>query len=181
VKRILHRQFVIAPAIVVLIAAVLRVLYSSECEANNVSVPTDNELRQLFRSHRAAFERLAVMGMQDLGLVSILSNDALNEQPLMGGRQLLSPARCSEYKRLLTSIKRDLVMGIDAYKIQFSYAFGGAGLSVGPRRLKGIAYLPHGYEKIGSLVSNLDEVPAEGDIYLVPIAPKWYIIYVQLD
>jgi hypothetical protein len=47
--------------------------------------------------------------------------------------------------------------------------------------MKGIAYLPHGHERVGAIVPNLDKLPSEDGIYLVPIEPKWYIIYVQSD
>jgi hypothetical protein len=47
--------------------------------------------------------------------------------------------------------------------------------------MQGIAYLPHGYERVGTIVPNSDKVPPEDGIYLVPIEPKWYIIYLQLD
>ncbi len=47
--------------------------------------------------------------------------------------------------------------------------------------MKGIAYLPDGYERVGTMVPNLDKLPTADGIYLVSIEPKWYIIYVQLD
>ena len=121
------------------------------------------------------------MGMEDTGIVSLLSLEMLNERPLIGGRQALSSERRSEYVRLLTSIRADLVMGIDFYRITFSYSRGGSALSIGPGWTKGIAYLPHGYEKVGIVVSNLDHPPNGDHVYLVPIESKWYVIYVQSD
>jgi hypothetical protein len=147
-----------------------------QCE----SIPKDAELVALFRSHHDAFEKLGAMGTEDTGNVSYLSAKTLNERPLTDGRQNLSPERRSEYIRLITSIKPDLVMGIDAYQISFSYSVGGA-LSIGPRWMKGIAYLPHGYDRVGVVVTNLDKLPTQDDTYLVPIEPKWCIIYIQLD
>ena len=150
----------------------------SQCDSMNV--PTDAELVALFRSHHDAFEKLGAMGTEDTGNVSYLSAKTLNERPLTDGRQNLSLERRSEYIRLITSIKPDLVMGIDAYQISFSYSVGGA-LSIGPRWMKGIAYLPHGYDRVGVVVTNLDKLPTQDDTYLVPIEPKWYIIYVHLE
>jgi hypothetical protein len=87
--------------------------YLSRCDPAMANPPKDAELVASFRSHHDAFERLAAMGMEDTGIVSLLSPEMLNEQPLTGGRQALSPERRSEYVRLLTSIRPDLVMGID--------------------------------------------------------------------
>ena len=145
------------------------------------SMPKDAQLVELFRSRRDAFERLAVMGMEDSGIVSHVSVEALKKEPLTDGRQDLSPARRSEYVRLLSSIRTDLSMGSDAYGICFSYWGGGIGLSVGRSWEKGIAYLPHGYERVGTPVTSLDKVPTQDGMYVVPIEPKWYIYYSQLD
>ena len=153
----------------------------SRCEPVAASLPEDAELAASFRSHREAFERLAAMGMEDTGIVSLLSFDMLNERPLTDARQALSSERRSEYVRLLTSIRADLVMGIDFYRITFSYLRGGSALSIGPGWMKGIAYLPHGYERVGIVVSNLDHPPSGDDVYLVPLESKWYVIYVQSD
>jgi hypothetical protein len=153
----------------------------SWCDPVAANSPKDAELVASFRSHHDAFEKLAGMGMEDTGILSLLSFEMLNERPLTGGRQALSPERRSEYVRLLTSVRPDLVMGIDFYRISFSYSRGGSGLSIGPGWMKGIAYLPQGYERVGIVVPSLDKPPSEDGVYLVPIEPKWYIIYVQLD
>lgn len=153
----------------------------SRCDPIGLNMPKDAELVALFRSHRDAFEKLAAMGMEDSGIVSYLSSETLNEEPLTGGRQALSQSRRSEYARLLTSIRPDLIMGIDTYKISFSYSVGGIALSIGRSWMKGTAYLPYGHQKVGMLVDRLDKLPNEDGIYLVPIETKWYIIYVQLD
>jgi hypothetical protein len=145
------------------------------------TMPRDAELREIFRSHRDAFEKLAAMGIEDTGIVSLLSPEMLNERPLTDGRETLSPKRRSEYTRLLANIKPDLVMGIDVYRITFSYSRGGSALSIGPGWMKGIAYLPQGHERVGMLVTNLDKPPGQNDVYIVPIESKWYIIYVQFD
>jgi hypothetical protein len=144
-------------------------------------MPKDAELREIFQVHREAFEKLAAMGTVDTGVVSLLSPEMLDERPLTGGREVLTPERRSEYTRLLSSIKPDLVMGIDAYRITFSYSRGGSDLSIGPGWMKGIAYLPRGQERVGLVVNNLDKAPGQNDVYLVPIESKWYIIYSQFN
>jgi hypothetical protein len=146
-----------------------------------INMPKDSQLVELFRSHRDAFERLAVMGIEDAATVSHVSVEALKEEPLSQGLQALTPARRSEYVRLLSSIRTGLSMGSDAYGVCFSYWSGGTGLSVGRSWEKGIAYLPHGYERVGRLATSLDKPPTQDDIYVVPIEPKWYIYYSQLD
>jgi hypothetical protein len=150
-------------------------------QPQSASMPKDTELREIFQRHRDALEKLAAMGTRDTGIVSLLSPEMLGERPLTGGREALSPERRSEYTSLLTSIKPDLVMGIDFYRITFSYSRGGSDLSIGPGWMKGIAYLPQGHERVGIVVSNLDKPPGENDVYLVPIESKWYIIYSQFD
>src|SRR5206468_8166028 len=105
-------------------------------QSEPVDFPKDAELVTLFRSHHDGFERLATMGMEDTGVVSLLSSDMLKQRPLTGGRQELSPERRSEYIRLLNSISSDLVLGIDFYRITFSYSRGGSALSIGPGWMK---------------------------------------------
>jgi len=144
-------------------------------------MPKDPELVELFRSRRDAFERLAAMGGEDTNRTTYITIETLDEEPLTDGREALSPTRRSEYKQLITSIRPDLAVLIDWYRITFSYWQGGNGLSIGRTWLKGIAYLPRGYERVGTIVPNLESLPAADGIYLVPIEPKWYIIYVQLD
>jgi hypothetical protein len=84
-------------------------------------MPKDAELRELFRSHHDAFEKLASMGAEDTNTTAYLNLETLNEEPLTDGRQALSPARRSEYKQLIASIRPDLAVMIDWYRITFSY------------------------------------------------------------
>lgn len=160
---------------------ILAAFCSARSDPIALNVPKDAELITLFRSHRDAFERLASMGMEDKGVVSYLSNDTLTADPLTDGRNALSQTRRSEYVRLLSSIRPDLVIRIDGYSISFSYSAGGTGLSIGRSWMKGIAYLPYGHEKVGVTVSSLDNLPTEDGVYLVPIETKWYVSFVQLD
>jgi hypothetical protein len=146
------------------------------------SMPKDAELVALLRSHRDAFERLAVMGIEDAGRFSSISVEVLNKEPLTDGLQALNPERRGEYKRLLASIRSDLMMGIDGYtrSVSFSYWGGGTGLSIGRSWEKGIAYLSRP-DRVGRIVDGLNEPPSEDDVYLLPIEGQWYIYYSQLD
>jgi hypothetical protein len=152
-----------------------------QCDQGAVDMPKDAELTELFRSHRDAFEKLAAMGAEDTNTTTYLNLETLNEEALTDGRETLSPARRSEYKQLIASIRPDLAVWIDWYRITFSYWRGGDWLPIGLSWMKGIAYLPHGHERVGTIVPSLDKLPPADGIYLVPIEPKWYIIYVHLD
>jgi hypothetical protein len=169
----------------ILVALVTSIIFgtpcSLQCGQGAADMPKDTELTDLFRSHHDAFEKLAAMGAEDTNTTVYLTLETLNENPLTDGRQNLSPARRNEYKQLIASIRPDLQVGIDWYRITFFYWAGGDWLPIGRSWMKGIAYLPHGHERVGTIVSNLDKVPAADGIYLVPIKPKWYIIYFQLD
>jgi hypothetical protein len=124
-------------------------------------MPKDAELTELFRSHRDAFEKLAAIGVEDTNTTTYLNLETLNEEPLTDGRQALSPARRSEYRELIASIRPDLAVSIDWYRITFSYWRGGDWLPIGRTWMKRIAYLPHGYERVGTIVSNSDKVPQQ--------------------
>ncbi|HZS54928.1 MAG TPA: hypothetical protein VFA65_11025 [Bryobacteraceae bacterium] len=140
-------------------------------------MPKDAELVELFRSHRDAFEKLAAMGMEDAGTVSHLSIETLTKEPLTDGRQNLPVIRRDEYKRLLSSIRPNLSVGI-GNGVAFAYW---RTVSRGRSCEKGITYIANSPERVGIIVNNLDKQPLEDDVYLVPIEPKWYIIYSQLD
>src|SRR5260370_2993203 len=55
------------------------------------NMPQDAELAAVFRSHRDSFEKLAAMGMEDYGSVSLLSKDLLSQRPLTGCVEALTP------------------------------------------------------------------------------------------
>ena len=143
----------------------------------------DAELVALLRSHRDAFETLTTMAIEHARTFSFVSIENLDKGPLTDGLQSLNPERRGTYKRLLASIRSDLVMGIDGYtmSVSFSYWRGGIGLSIGRSWQKGIACLFHGPDRIGRIVNSLDKLPSEDDVYLVPIEGNWYIEYVKLD
>ncbi len=84
-------------------------------------MPKDAELVDVFRTHREAFERLAAMGVEDANTTTYISTEVLNEEPLTDGREMLSSTRRNEYKRLLASIRPDLAIWTDWYRITFSY------------------------------------------------------------
>jgi|HubBroStandDraft_4_1064222.scaffolds.fasta_scaffold21779_2 hypothetical protein len=136
--------------------------------------PGDQEILSLFQKHRDAFERLGAMAKEDANKVSYLSVNSLPSVRLNENRR-------DEYIRLLSGIRRDLVIRIDPSFISFSYWGGGVGLATGRSWMKGIAYLPDGYAKAGILVDALDKRPINDGIYLHPIVGKWYVAYIQSE
>jgi hypothetical protein len=141
-------------------------------------MPKDAELIELFRSHHDAFERQAAMETEDAGTISHLSIETLDKEPLADGQQNLPVMRRDEYKRLLNSIRPALSMGIGISGVSFSYW---RGVSSGRSCEKGITYISYSPDRVGRIVNNLDKRSAEDDVYLVPIEPKGYVAYVQLD
>jgi len=181
----LVRRMTLTRGFSILVALVTSIILvtpcSLQCGQGGVDMPKDAELTELFRSRRDAFEKLAAIGVEDTNTTSYLNLETLNEEPLTDGREALSPARCIEYEHLIARIRPDLAVWLDWYRITFSYWRGGDWLPIGRSWMKGIAYLPHGDERVGTIVPNLDKLPSTDGIYLVPIEPKWYIIYSQLD
>jgi hypothetical protein len=110
---------------------ILAVPCLSRCDPVAANPPKDAELVASFRSHHDAFEKLASMGAEDTNTTAYLNLETLNEEALTDGRQALSPARRSEYKQLIASIRPDLAVMIDWYKITFSYWRGGDWLPIG--------------------------------------------------
>ncbi|MEO6874306.1 MAG: hypothetical protein ABI222_05745 [Opitutaceae bacterium] len=157
-----------------ILVVVLAALYLWSCNPFKLGAPSDQELVALFRDHREAFDRLRTMGIEDAQAISYVSEDSLKQSSL-------TQARRDEYTRLLSGIRRDLVMGVDANAVSFSYWGGGVGLAIARSWKKGIAYLPNGPKKVGVIVSSLDKLPANDGVYLVPVEGNWYLIYVQID
>jgi hypothetical protein len=157
-----------------ILVVVLAALYLWICNPFKLGAPNDQKLVALFRDHREAFDRLRTMGLEDAQAISYVSENSLKQSGL-------TQARRDEYIRLLSGIRGDLVMGVDANAVSFSYWGGGVGLAIARSWKKGITFLPNGPKKVGVIVSSLDRLPANDGVYLVPIEGNWYLIYVQLD
>jgi hypothetical protein len=170
-----------ATAFILTASALFGCASPAKCDDTVRDTPKDAELATLFRSHREAFERLATMGMEDRNATTYISIETLNQDPLTGGRETLSADRRNEYKRLLASIRPDIVMRMDFFSVSFSYWSGGAGVSIGKSWTKGLAYVPHGLGNLGRIVAGLDRPPTEDGVYFVPVEANWYIVYVQRD
>jgi hypothetical protein len=138
-------------------------------------LPKDSELVALFRANREAFERLRTMAMEDSGSVFYLSEDTLKQSPL-------SEARRDEYARLMAFYPK-LTLGLGSHQVTFGFARGGVGLAIGQSWIKGITYLPDGYEKGCVMTKSLDDLGmrVSDGVYLVPIERNWYLIYSKLD
>jgi hypothetical protein len=147
-----------------------------------LGLPKDGDLIALFRANHQGFDRLRTMATEDAGAVAIISKGNIR-------RTKLSESRREEYLHWL-AISRNMTIGIGPlipdgnittgaiqYEVNFIFARGGLLLSIGPAWMKGIVYLPDGYEKFGTTVTNLDKAPAKNGTYLVPIERNWYVIY----
>lgn len=135
--------------------------------------PKDRELIKVFQDHRAAFEQLQQMAVED----SIWD---LNEAHLDAR---LDDKRKQEYKRLLSEIRLGLGAGRD-YDEKTRFIFAAGGLSaIGPEWVKGIEYIPGSTAHVGDVVENLDQ-PASlawGGMYLRQIEPKWFVFFQKTD
>jgi hypothetical protein len=132
-----------------------------------LSVPKDQTLIALFRSHRHVFQEIAELAVVDA--------------PRHSDLESLTPERRSEYLRLLHQIPWRIKVGFTENRVTFSCARGGILLAIGPGWSKGIAYLPWGPAREGELVSSTDKDPGRDGIYLVPIEQKWYLLYQRFD
>jgi hypothetical protein len=138
-----------------------------------LKAPKDRALITVFQDHRAAFEQLRQMAVED----SIWD---LNEAHLDAR---LDDKRKREYKRLLSEIRPGLGAGRDYDgKTRFIFAVGGLS-AIGPEWVKGIEYVPGSTDRVGPVLENLDQ-PASlawGGVYLRQIEPKWFVFFQKTD
>ena len=171
---LLSRKRTIPIGVLLAVPVILIGLYLWFYNPFALGCPSDSELNSLYRTNREALESLRTMAAEDVGVVSYLSDDTLE-------KSTLSATRRTEYRKLLSGIRRNLVMRINADAVSFSYSGGGASLAIDHSWMKGIAYLPNGFPKVGVIVSSLDTLPTKNGTYLVPIEGNWYVVYSQLD
>lgn len=135
--------------------------------------PSDEDLIAVFQTHRADFERLRQMAVEDLHVKSYLSESELNG---------ISPeARRQEYRSRLKSWP-GLHVGVNYDEsVRFIFADGGR-LAVGPGWAKGIEFSPQGKKLIGQRVNTLNnERMLPAGVYLKELIPEWFILYQRDD
>jgi hypothetical protein len=137
--------------------------------------PSDDAIRQLFKEHREAFEKLAQMVVEDSHTISSF---ALAQDWCSGP---LPKARQEQYRALMSGIKPDLQLGTDSILISFDVWGGGEGLSVNRSWFKGLAFFPNELRADAKVVAQLNTRPEDDGTYIVPLGGKWYIIYLQVD
>jgi hypothetical protein len=138
-----------------------------------LTAPDDQRLVSVFQSHRAAFERLRQMAIEDDE--TYLSASGLGER--------LSAGRRQEYLNLLSEIRSGIVMTTDAQVVRFHFAGGGLS-AIGPGWSKGIEYLPGDLSQREGVVSTELNHPASlstGEVYLRMIEAHWFIFFQNID
>jgi hypothetical protein len=137
-----------------------------------LKAPKDRDLITVFQNHRAAFEQLRQMAVEDSA--GYLSESHLDAR--------LGDKRRQDYKSLLSEIRPCRSMGGDNQTTRFIFAGGGL-LAIGPGWAKGIEYIPGSTDRVGPIKENLDQPAslAMGGVYLHQIEPKWFVFFQQTD
>lgn len=136
----------------------------------NFRSPKDQVLLTLFHEHRAAFEKLSQMAIEDSYKKWYFNKPNFENN--------LSQARKEEYMLLESEIGTSFSIGVGLYaSVRFIFASGGLS-AISPGWLKGIEYIPGDYEYHGELVQDMDNANrfAPG-LYLREIEAKWFIVY----
>ncbi|HEY4299305.1 MAG TPA: hypothetical protein VGM73_00430, partial [Candidatus Didemnitutus sp.] len=133
-----------------------------------MGAPSDAELVVFLKGNRANLERLAIMAVEDSNRISYVTLNTI-------AAQITNKARSEEYKRLMAEMTKSITIRVNPRAISFSYWTGGEGLVTAASWSKGIVYLPNGYRRIGTCVAELDKLPKDDGVYLVPIEGYWYI------
>jgi hypothetical protein len=131
-------------------------------------VPKDAVVSQYFESHRATFERLRDMALNDAHLASRFAANGLDEK--------LGQDRSRQYQSLFAQLPPGVVVTTHRQSVRFIFATGGL-LSIGSEWIKGIEYLPSASTDWGKSVNNLDDPAhlATGDVYLREVQPQWFL------
>jgi hypothetical protein len=136
--------------------------------------PKDAQLISRFQAHRADFERLRDMVLQDSA-----SRSFFRPYELDG----IAQDRRDEYEKLFAQVGPGLDVGTARGSVRFIAAVGGSWISIGPEWVKGIEYFPSPPEQWGTSIDRLDNVRALpwGNVYLRQIAPAWYLFVQKTD
>jgi hypothetical protein len=168
-----NKSSVIAGSLAV--AVVLLAFYVIVYDPLAFWLPKDKELTDRFLANHSVFERLRSMSEEDSRILARISQASLK-------RSNLTESRREEYADLLSRLGSNIIIGTGPHQVTFHFAGGGLLLSIGSGWTKGITYLPDGYEKIGTVVDNLDKpLPQREGTYLVPIEKNWYVVYSHDD
>jgi len=142
-----------------------------------LKAPSDDRLVALFRAHRAEFDALREMALEDWRTSTYIRSSTLE-------RSGLDKSRRDSYRRLLSTIDSgNLIITVDhqSNSVRFISATGGIA-AFGPGWLKGIEYFPEKSDREGLITENLDS-PSRltAGVYLKPIEPMWFILFQKTD
>ena len=157
-----------------------------------LNAANDRKLIALFHARRRAFDKLQEMATEDVRRGWYLG---------FGEKSKIGEARWHEYKQLMFQIHRRLNVSMDGYGYGMRFIFAGGGMAaIGPGWVKGIEYVPGGYETNGAIygkrevngvaysewqgliLSDLEQartLPAQ--VYLRRIEPNWFVFYQRTD
>jgi len=150
------------------ICAVLCAFLFWRADPLNLRAPSDQNLLAIFQEHRAAFEQVRQMLVEDL------RNAPVNKS----GVKQLKAKQSQKYKQLVAEIYPGLEANVDwDESVRFHFE-GGMISALGPDWMKGIVYVPGDYHRLGNLLPDLDNArKLAADVYLRQIEPNWFIIY----
>jgi hypothetical protein len=132
----------------------------------NLTAPSDQQLIKTFQDHRAAFDTLRQMVIEDSRREWYFSESHLDTT--------LSESRKQEYRDLLSQINNGLILTVDpTYNVvRFDFAHGGFS-AISSGWLKGIEYVPGDYTKAGVSLQTLDNAnTSPPGVYLRRIEPQ---------
>jgi hypothetical protein len=135
--------------------------------ADGVAVPSDTVMLEEFRSHRAEFERLRQMAIEDASRWVYFSGSSISE--------VTPAARRDEYAKLL-QLSPGLSVRTD-YGGTVSFIFASnERMAIAPGWTKGIEFIPEGRKMIGTRMDRLDEcAKLPENVFWHEIEPRWYI------
>ena len=150
------------------ISAVLGAFLFWRADPLNLRAPSDQQLLTIFHEHRATFEQLRQMLVEDLR----------NAPVDKSGVKQLKAKQSPKYKQLVAEIYPGLETRVDRDEsVRFLFEIGMIS-ALGSDWMKGIVYVPGDYHRQGNLLPDLDNarrLPA--DVYLRQIEPNWFILY----
>lgn len=135
--------------------------------------PKDAELLSVFRQHRASFDQLRQMAIDDKEIEGYFSESEL--------KPALSAERQRSYRALLSDIHPGLAVTVD-YDDTVRFIFAVRGVAIGPSSVKGLEYVVTHLERHGIVQQNLDHASTlPAGVYLRQIEPNWFILYQRTD
>ena len=134
--------------------------------------PADDEMLASFRKHRAKFERLREMILEDKALFRVTSQATLPENPRSLG---LKRSRIAEYRKLMRQLRLEGGIDISNDRSTITFARSQRGFVVHGSQ-KGFVYTTQGVKT--KLFDDLDQLSKSGvGVGRRPIEGNWYLAF----